>query len=164
MVLYGAHGVCEVLGVEEKVVDGRRLDYYVLRPVHDAKTVIYLPTNSDKLTKKMRRILSVDEIYALVSTMPDETAIWIDNEPERKARYKAILAGGDRAELVRVIKALYFHQQERTAAGKKMHISDIQFMRDAEKLLYEEFAYVLNIKKEQVLPFIMERISVDEKR
>jgi CarD family transcriptional regulator len=163
MVLYGAHGVCEVSGVVEKEVDGRRQDYYVLRPVYDSRTTIFLPLNDERSVKKMRRVLSPDEIYSLIRTMPDETAIWIENETERRTRYKAILAEGDRAELVRVIKALYFHQQELTAAGKKMHLADKQFMRDAEKLLYEEFAHVLNINREQVLPFILEQISVDEK-
>jgi CarD family transcriptional regulator len=163
MVLYGAHGVCEVLGVEEKVVNGRQQDYYVLRPVYDNKTTIFLPVNNEKSAKKMRRVLSPNEIYSLIRTMPNENSIWIDNETERKSRYKAILAEGDRAALVRVIKALYFHRQEKMAAGKKMHVSDVQFMRDAEKLLYEEFAHVLNIKREQVLPFIAEQISVEEK-
>jgi hypothetical protein len=36
-------------------------------------------------------------------------------------------------------------------------------MRDAEDLLYAEFAHVLDIKKEQVLPFIMEQILVEAK-
>jgi hypothetical protein len=34
----------------------------------------------------------------------------------------------------------------------------------AEKALYGEFALVLNIQPEQVLPFITERLAVDEKR
>ena len=29
-------------------------------------------------------------------------------------------------------------------------------MKEAEKMLYEEFAYVLNIRKEEVLPFILQ--------
>jgi CarD family transcriptional regulator len=34
-------------------------------------------------------------------------------------------------------------------------MSDEQFMRDAEKILYDEFAYVLGIKREDILPFIL---------
>ena len=32
-------------------------------------------------------------------------------------------------------------------------------MKDAEKMLYDEFAYVLGIKREDVLPFIMARLE-----
>ena len=37
-------------------------------------------------------------------------------------------------------------------------------MKDAEKLLYDEFAHVLSISPEQVLPFIMEQVELEEKR
>lgn len=37
-------------------------------------------------------------------------------------------------------------------------------MKDAENMLYEEFAYVLKIRKEQVLPFIMEQVQIEEKQ
>lgn len=33
----------------------------------------------------------------------------------------------------------------------------------AEKMLYEEFSYTLNIKPEEVLPFIIKNIKVKEK-
>lgn len=36
-------------------------------------------------------------------------------------------------------------------------------MKDAERILYEEFAYVLKIEKEQVLPLIMQEIQVEQK-
>ena len=36
-------------------------------------------------------------------------------------------------------------------------------MKEAEKMLYEEFAYVLNIRKE-VLPFILQQVQVAEKK
>ena len=36
-------------------------------------------------------------------------------------------------------------------------------MKEAEKMLYEEFAYVLNIRKDQVLPFILNQVQVAEK-
>lgn len=36
-------------------------------------------------------------------------------------------------------------------------------MKEAEKMLYEEFAYALNIRKEEVLPFILQQVQVAEK-
>ena len=89
--------------------------------------------------------------------------IWIENENQRKEAYREIIARGDRTELVKMIKTLYLHQQQRQAIGKKLHIADERFFKEAEKMLYDEFALVLNIKQEEVLPFILEQIELNEK-
>ena len=61
-----------------------------------------------------------------------------------------------------MIKALYHHKQERLSEGKKFYVSDERFFREAENMLYEEFAIVLHISKDQVLPFILEQIHSEE--
>ena len=111
----------------------------------------------------MRRILSSAEIDALIRSMPDEELISTDGESERREKYTDILRSGDRRQLVRLIKTLYMRQAERKEQKKKPSAEDERFMRDAEKILYEEFAYVLHIQREQVLPFITRQIQVDEK-
>lgn len=119
--------------------------------------------NNENLVSKMRQILSGEEIKKLIREMPGEIFFWIEEEAARKERYQQILSDGDRTELVRMIKALYFHQQEQQKNGRRLHITDERFMKEAEKMLYEEFAYVLNIRKDQVLPFILNQVQVAEK-
>lgn len=163
-VMYGAEGVCRFAGVLEKEVRGSCNQYYVLRPVYNEYSTIFVPVNNERLTSKMRRVLSADEIYALIKTMPDENTIWIEDETVRKEQYKKILSGGERTQLVRLIKTLHQRQQAQKEKGRKMHAVDERFMRDAEKMLYDEFAHVLNISHEQVLPLILEQIRVEETR
>ncbi len=38
-------------------------------------------------------------------------------------------------------------------------MADEKFMKDAEKMLYDEFAYVLNINREDVLELIINEID-----
>ena len=90
--------------------------------------------------------------------MADMEPYWIGDENERKVRYKEILARGDRS-LIRLIKALYLHGQKLEAEGKKLHIADSHFLKDAEKALYDEFAHVLELQRGEVLPFIVSRIE-----
>ena len=40
-----------------------------------------------------------------------------------------------------------------------MYISDERFFKEAERILYEEFQYVLDIKKEDLLPLIFSKIG-----
>lgn len=162
-ILYGGHGVCKIADITKKALGGTMTDYYVLKPVYHESSTIYVPMKNKTLTEKMRRVLSADEVYRLISAMPFEDSIWVEDENERKERYREILAHGDRLELMRMIKTLYMRQGQQQEKGRRLHISDERFFKEAEKLLYDEFALVLNLKPEQVLPFILAQIEVDEK-
>lgn len=111
----------------------------------------------------MRKVLSPEEIYHIVKEMPDENLIWIEDENCGLKEYKEILLKGEHREIIKLIKTLYLHKQEQLKIGKNLHKVDERFLKDAEKLLYDEFAYVLKIKPEQVLPFIQEQIHVEKK-
>lgn len=161
-ILYGTHGVCRIEEIAEKEFMGAKKEYYVLKPLGDPAATLFVPVNNEKAESKMRRILSKEEIYELIRTMPYEEANWIEHENERKEEYRKIIAGGDRIELIRMIKALYFHKKKREEEGKRLYLSDERFFHEAERILYEEFQYVLNIEREELLPLIFEQIQAGE--
>jgi len=162
-VTYGIHGVCVIESIEKKEFMGEKANYYVLKPLNDTRSTVYVPCQNGTLIEKMQKVLSKSEIYELIRSMPSEEDIWIENAVERKRRYSEILVSGDRQALIRVIKTLYERRKRQTESKKKLHISDEKLLSDAEKILYEEFAHVLSIKKDQVLPFICEQIEIQEK-
>lgn len=43
--------------------------------------------------------------------------------------------------------------------GKHLYISDERFLKEAEKILYDEFQFVLKLQKNEVLPFIVQKIE-----
>lgn len=163
IVLYGARGVCRITEIEENEMMGKRIKYYILKPVYDEKAKIFVPTTNETLCAKMRRTLSAKEIHTLIKSMKREEAIWIQDENQRRKEYKLILAGGDCREIIKMIKTLYRHQQSQIESGKKLHAADERLMKDAEHILHEEFAYVLDIQPEEVLPFILEQVVAKEK-
>ena len=107
----------------------------------------------------MRKVLSKDEIMQLIKKMPEEGNIWIEDSDERKESYKKILESGERTELVKLIKTLHTHKQKQKKSGKKLRISDERILKDAERMLYDEFAYVLDIPHSEVVPFISGQLS-----
>lgn len=161
-ILYGAHGICRIADIEEHDFTGTRKEYYVLKPVKDEKSTIYVCVHNEKAVQQMRQIMSADEIYQMIRNMPQEPSRWIENKNERNEKYREILSSGDRQALVQMIKALYLHRQQQKAVGKKMHLTDEKFFKEAEKMLYDEFAVVLNIRPDQVLPFIMGQLESDD--
>lgn len=159
-ILYGVHGVCKVTAIEEKNLSGSSSEYYVLKPVQDDKSTVFIPVDNEKLCARMRELLSSEQVRELIATMPGEQTIWDDNDMLRRQRFKEILLSGERSELIQLIKTLHERTEAQKEKGRKLPAADERFMREAENLLYGEFAYVLDIPQEEVLPFIMECLGV----
>ena len=158
-VMYGIHGVCKIEDITLKEFMGTSKEYYVLKPINDSTATLYVPVRNEKIAGKMRKILSQQEVYHLIETMPQKEATWFQNENQRKEQYKMIIARGDHGELISLIKAIYLQKQKREAEGKHLYISDERFFKEAERILYDEFQYVLNIKREELLPLIFSKIE-----
>ena len=158
-VLYGADGVCTITDIVEKNMLGSARLFYELHPVSRRDAVLFLPTDNEKTIAKLRRVLTREEILAAIRSMPEEENIWIDKESERREAYARIIRSGDHRQVIRLIKTLYEHREALTDNGRRMHAADANFLKEAEGVLYEEFAYVLNIRREDVLPFIQNEIE-----
>ena len=159
VVVYGAQGVCEIVGIDEKKLNKVNKKYFVLKPKNDKGATFYVPTWNEKAWSKMRKVMTKKDVDALIDAMPNKTPIWIANENERRDTYKRILASGDQAEIIAMMQALFAHKKEREAEGKRLHMSDEHFMKDAEQLLYNEWQYVLNVDKTGLMDYIFSRIE-----
>ena len=159
VVVYGSQGVCQIVDIEEKKIDGTKRSYFVLKPKADRGATFYVPTWNEKAWGKMRKVMTKKDVDALIDSMPTKTPTWIANENERKETYKKILASGDQVAIISMVQALFIHKKEREAEGKRLHMSDEHFMKDAEQLLYNEWQYVLNVDKAGLMDYIFHRIE-----
>ncbi len=158
-VLYGTEGVCKITEIMEMKCGSTRAKYYVLKPIHRDSATIYVPLNNERLLERMRRVLSAQEIDELLRSVTQEELAWIDDANERRQEYAKILTAGDRLDVVRLIRALYLRRQSLVAVGKHLRTSDEQLLRDAEKLLNDEFALVLDIPQREVPEYIRTHIE-----
>ena len=161
VVVYGAQGVCKIVGIQEQKIDGTSKTYFVLKPADDRGATFYVPTWNEKALAKMRIVMTKQDVDALIDSMPNKKPAWIENENERKETYKRILAGGNQTQIISMIQAIYLHKKEREAEGKRLHMSDEHFMKDAEQLLYNEWQYILNVDKAGVMAYIFNRIEIN---
>ena len=157
-VIYATYGVCVISAIEERNFSGENIEYYILRPVGDSRNTFYVPTSNSALRNKMRDVCNADDVNNLIGTMSEQNCIWIDNAVRRKEEYRKIIDKGDRKELIRLIKTLYTKGEELTAQHKKLYSADEKFLRDAENMLYNEFAYALHIPREEVINYIKQHI------
>ncbi|MBR6271827.1 MAG: CarD family transcriptional regulator [Lachnospiraceae bacterium] len=155
LVHYGTDGVCSITDIIEKPFRDSMVKYYVLSPVFNASATIFVPLDNQKLiSERMRYALTPAEIKKIISETSSDDDIWIDNETERKARYKEIIQSGDSREILKIVYTLSAHQEQQKALGKKMHIADERFFKDAERLINNEFAAVLGILPSEVFDYI----------
>lgn len=159
LVVYGIHGVCKILDLETKVINRKKTEYYVLSPVLNEEARFYLPTQNEAVTSKLRPILNREGVMELLASLDLEKDIWISDESRRKIYYKELINQGNRSELILMIRTLHLHRAEQFSQGRKFHLSDENFLRDAEKLIKSEFSLVLEIPVDEVGNFIHQNVK-----
>lgn len=161
VVIYGLHGVCRIADITIKDFSGQEETYYILKPIFDDRSTFFVPVKNDS-AQKLRPLLSIEEVKLLIESISGQDVIGIEDEKHRKDAYKKIIESGDRGEMMRLIKTLYVRKEEQQKAGKKQHIIDEHFMKEAESILYDEFAYVLQIEKDDIVPYIKKEMEPSE--
>ena len=159
LVLYGIHGVCRVSGTQQQKVDRKMVEYYVLTPVDQASACFYVPVNNQVALSKVRPLLSRDALTALLNSEEVKESCWIEEENLRKLRYREWISSGDRVALIRIFRTLTAHKEQQLLDGKKFHIVDDNFLRDALKLLSAEISLVLGVPADQVGQYLLENIK-----
>jgi CarD family transcriptional regulator len=159
VVVYGSQGVCQIIGFEDKKVDGALKSYFVLKPKGGTGTIFYVPTWNEKAWGKMRKVMTKKDVDTLIDSMPRTAPTWIEKENDRKEAYRNILASGNQASIISMIQALFIHKKERESEGKRLHMSDEHFLKDAEQILYNEWQYVLNLDKDGLMDYILSRLD-----
>lgn len=158
-VVYGAQGICKIKGTTEMTSGRVKTNYYVLIPVFDENATIYVPTDNERLIANMRKVLSKNEIDRLIDDAALNKAEWIADDLKRKEYCSEIIKSGDRMELMRLIEMLYLRREDLKQTKKHFHIYDERYLREAERLLHDEFSYVLGIDQKQVPEYILNRIK-----
>ena len=154
LVLYGVHGVCKILEVQMQTVNRKKTEYFVLEPISQQGSRFFVPTKSEVALSKLRCLISKEEIMALLASPESHREIWLDDENQRKQQYKDVLTTGDRAMLLCLLRLLDRHRELQADSGKKFHISDANFMRDAQKIIFSEFSLVLGTSIDVVEQYI----------
>ena len=158
-VVYGIHGVCRVADQEERVIDRKRVTYLALEPVGQDGSRYLVPTHNAAAMAKLRQMLSKEELEALLQSDEVREDGWIRDENLRKQTYRELISSGDRVKLLCMVRTLYRHKAEQAAAGRKVHLCDDNFLRDAEKLLASEVSIVMDMEFDQAKRYLKEKLN-----
>ncbi|MBQ9124752.1 MAG: hypothetical protein IJY14_03580 [Acholeplasmatales bacterium] len=158
-ILYTTSGICRVDSLIEKEFNGSLVSYYVLKPLFDSKTTLTVPVDNPITNTKLHQLLSKDDILALLQEYPSIEPYWIENENERKKHFSNILRTGNRKDTITMLKSIKNHQIGLKDRGRKLHACDEQTLKDATKLIADEFSIVLNMEKSYIVEMLNEPIK-----
>ncbi|MBR0303369.1 MAG: CarD family transcriptional regulator, partial [Clostridia bacterium] len=101
-----------------------------------------------------------DEIDSLLLSVAAAVDEWIESDRERKEFFTSTIRSGDRLALLQMIRTLCLHRARMKDEKKHFHVTDERFLREAENLLHDEFAFSLGISRAEVSEYINERIEL----
>lgn len=162
-VLYGTDGVCRINEVTERKLGDDLCKYFILIPIYDEKSTIFVPLSNEKLLNKMRCVTTESELAAMAEDLKNSDIEWIDADSQRKEVFRQIIEESRTYDLLKLLKLIYVHKEERLAEGKKLHVADERIMKDAEKILYDEVAYSLSITHEEAGSYIEDMLGLGYK-
>ncbi len=157
--MYGVHGICRIADVEQRTVDRKVVRYLVLEPKDQSGSRYLVPSENPNAMAKLRPVLSAGEVEALLTSPEVRQDGWIADENRRKQYYREVIGSGDRAALLRMVNTLHNHKVTQQAAGRKVHICDENFLRDAQRLLSTEFSAVLGIAPNEVADYVINKMK-----
>ena len=157
-VMHVPEGVCKVTEIIERDLSRYGIrQYYVLVPVYDRGTKIYIPTDAG--SDKMKSLPEKDEVLQTIDNIPDCESVWIDNDKERMESFNKIISRCDYREMMALLHTLRNKHAEKVRTGKKFHSADERIFREAERILFSEFGYILDIEPSSVAGFISDRLG-----
>ena len=157
-VLYGSSGICIVEGKMSREFKGKTIEYYVLKPIENMNSTVFVPVSNQDLVSRIKKLLTENEIEDMIKELSDDNLEWINHDNTRRDRFKSIIKSGNRKEIMRLIRTLYTKQLELKEGGRKMHAVDVGILKEAQKILHDEMAYVLDIESDDVAAYILSKV------
>lgn len=156
LILYGRTGICRVDSISENA-DSQI--FYTLKPLYQSCSIT-IPAESDKVFT--RPIISADEAHRLIDIMPSLHAepYYNRNLNQLREHYRSCIDSHSCEELIRLTKSLHLKRTEMESTKRKFGAVDERFMREAEDLLFGEFAAALGIERENVRNYIADRLAM----
>ncbi len=144
-VVHCREGLSTIVG--ETVIAGN--EYFVVNSDNGDKENIYvLKTRTENI---IRPVMNVDEANKVIDYMKGVDAAFISNTKQRRDLYKRKLLSGNVYDLAFLSRQLYFfYFYNENGHLVKLGPTDLQMLKDAEEILFDELAISYNVPRDQV--------------
>ncbi|MBE6593269.1 MAG: hypothetical protein E7642_04670 [Ruminococcaceae bacterium] len=157
-VSYRSEGVCVISDIRMEAFNalGKSEEFYILAPIKDMNSVLYVPVNNEVLTSKMQPLLSAEEICALADELREQYMEWVSDSRARNSVLREILAAGNRRELIMLVNTINDRIARSAEIGRKITAGDENILKRAQKMLVDEFSVTTDIETEEDLLSVLD--------
>lgn len=162
VVMHITNGICKIKDIQEKsFTQNINQKYYVLQPVFETGTTLFVPIENNPA--RIRTLLTKEEINSMMQTLANQQdKPWINDDNHRLSHFKTVLKNGNQQEILSMLHTIYLKQIQKKQSGKKLRFTDERVKNAAEKLVQQEFSYVLQIPQEEVPDWICSHITQNQ--
>lgn len=122
--------------------------FVVVSDKGDRENIYVLKNRTENI---IRPIMSLEEANELISYMKSVEAEFISNTKQRRDQYRKRLLSGMVKDLAYLTKQLYFFNYYNSIGQVvKLGPTDLQMLKDAERVLYDELAISFGIDRDSV--------------
>lgn len=150
-VTYKDSGVCKIIEDNQ--------DYFILDPVYSKNMTMYVPKQTQALVDQMKPVPSKKEIDKFIVESKKVDYPWTEDSKQRYEEFNQILKSGNKPEILWLIKVLTQYKKMLEENKKNFYASDKRVLTAAEKIITEEFAFVLEIEPAQVMEYVNKKLG-----
>jgi CarD family transcriptional regulator len=133
--------------------------YYVMHSVYERNSIVYLPVDAEDLELKIRGVPRPEEIDRIIRTAKSSANVWKEEVKERAEYFDELLSRGTTSDLLWLLCVLTNYKNEIEGQRRKLYASDARILAAAEKMVSEEFAFVLGIDRSEVMSCVFDRMG-----
>ena len=159
VLVYGPHGACRVLELQHQQQGGKTVTYLVLEPLGQTGSRYMVPTYNQVAMAKLRPLLTRRELEELPKNASAQQSEWVQDERQRKLLYRELIGGTDRVRLLGIMISVMRYKEIQASNGRKCHICDENFLRDAERVLCGEIGAVLDLEPAAARAWLYEKLQ-----
>lgn len=158
-VFHESGGVCRIVDICKAPLENMpsNRDYYVLRPLQDDNSMIYVPTDSDRIF--LRRLLTREESEALLAQIASVEIIKEENSKLLRNRYVEAMRTHEPIEWVRVIKTVEARMVLLASRSQRLSETERSHMERAKRHLKGELSVSLEISESDAERLLVDRMK-----
>lgn len=130
-ILYPPHGAGVIEGIEERVVLGKKQEYYILRMPSEDMTVMIPTEGCEEIG--VRYVISKEEALKVLEAFRKESVVMDDNWNRRQRENIAKIKSGDIYEVISVVKALMLRDKT-----KGLSTSERKMLSTSKRIMTSE--------------------------
>lgn len=159
IVFYSSTGVCEVKSIGDPGVGlPTNVDYYTLCPLSkNHREMIYVPTDTKAF---MRYAIGKDEAKKYINMVDEISPAYPESRNPKVIQdfYTNLIQSYDCKILLQVIVSLTLKKREAALRNKALNQTQTNFLKRAQEMVYNEFAYALGVSSDEIRRIIEGKI------